>query len=102
MLSSAERGPERAEGQAPRCSAQGKEVLHEQRKMNVLLPSNTAFLPALEDPAVALAFFSPDLAKTPLQQVVAASSPVPLTITTTSPSHGLCRTLPSTAPLCCE
>lgn len=63
---------------------------------------NTGFLPALEDPALALAFFSPDLEKTPLQQMVAISSPSPLTITTTSPLHGLCRTFLSTAPLCCE
>lgn len=49
------------DGQAPRCLAQGKDVLHKQRKMNTLLPSNKAMLPALEDPALVLASFSPDL-----------------------------------------
>ena len=103
VLSSGERGTGRAEGQAPQCSAQGKEALHQPRKMNVLLPSSTGFLPALPAPALVLAFLLPNLESTRLCQMGTVSSPAPLIATATPlPSHAFCRTSPSIAPLRCE
>lgn len=96
VLSSAEGGTEKAGGQAPWCSAEGKEVLHEQRKACL---QTQAFFPLFKIQLWRQPSSSPNLVETPLQQMVAVGSPAPLTITTTSLLCSLCRTCPRPAPL---